>query len=288
MIKKTLLLYKKSSYTIYFMERKNALCHDKNTVTKKAFDRLIKSHDEHYAALKKVQHILHKYKVAYDKCCRGNTINYAKYDLVITVGGDGTFLEAARKIKNQIIVGVNSSLSYSVGKLCAANTNNFELFLSGILDKSLEISIWPRLRLQLEERVNPIEVMNDMLICHGNPAAMSRYILKIKGVRENQRSSGLWISTSSGSTGAIHSAGGKTMAPEEKNMQYRPRELCQSCKGGYRLTGDILTSRQKISVTSLMRKGMIFIDGTHVRIPFDFGLTAKIGLSPTPIRTVKL
>jgi len=48
---------------------------------------------------------------------------------------------------------------------------------------------------------------------------VSRYYLKIGNLREEQRDSGLWISTAAGSSGAIRSAGGKLFKNEEKKMQ---------------------------------------------------------------------
>jgi NAD kinase len=43
--------------------------------------------------------------------------------LVVTVGGDGTFLHSAHKIKNNksYILGVNSKPTKSIGKLCSFN-----------------------------------------------------------------------------------------------------------------------------------------------------------------------
>ena len=70
-----------------------------------------------------------------------------------------------------------------------------------------------------------MNVLNDILVCHHNPGAMSRYFLTVEGTREEQRSSGVWIATAAGSSGGLHSAGGKVLTQKSKEFQYRPREL---------------------------------------------------------------
>ncbi|MCK5083849.1 MAG: hypothetical protein KAR31_13150, partial [Candidatus Omnitrophica bacterium] len=69
---------------------------------------------------------------------------------------------------------------------------------------------------------------------------------------------------------------------------YMPRELYRGGKWKYLLTGGILSSRQSIMVTSLMRKGKIFVDGTHLEIPFPLGTSIKVTLSPYPVKTITI
>ena len=69
--------------------------------------------------------ILLTHGIRFTESYRGRGIDYLKYDLIITVGGDGTFLEAAKHAKHQIILGVNSAPDHSVGRFCIANKYNF-------------------------------------------------------------------------------------------------------------------------------------------------------------------
>jgi len=259
-----------------------------NANVQKEIKRFKKAHDEHYAALKKIEHILSKHGIEYTKCSRGRKISYAKFDCIITLGGDGTFLEASRNIKDQVIIGVNSAPSFSVGKLCIGNTKNFEKIIRRITGKKFTLNCWPRLRLKLEGHVRPVDCVNDILICHSNPAAVSRYYLKIGNVKEEQRDSGLWISTAAGSSGAIKSAGGQLFKNEEQKMQYMPRELYYGFSKKYRHKGGVLRTGQRVTITSLMRSGMIYIDGTHYELKFPFNHTLNVAFSPNPLRTIKL
>lgn len=283
-----LLIYKKSAYSIYFAEREVVLAREKGADMRKEIRRFQKAHEEHHATLARVERLLRRHGIRYTKRSRGRKVNFAGYGLIITVGGDGTFLEAARGVTHQMIIGVNSAPSFSVGKLCVANAANFETLIRRIMDKSFQSVYWQRLRLNLRDHSRGVDCINDVLICHGNPAAMSRYYLKIGAVKEEQRSSGLWVSTAVGSSGAIRSAGGRALGPEEKKMQYRPRELYDGFNPSHRLKGDVLRGGEVITVTSLMHQGMIFADGTHFKLKFPFYATLDISLSPHPLKTIAL
>ncbi|OGX37896.1 MAG: hypothetical protein A3G91_00735 [Omnitrophica WOR_2 bacterium RIFCSPLOWO2_12_FULL_50_9] len=286
--RKVLLVYKKSAYSIYFAEREAVSAVERSAAMQKEIRRFQNAHNEHHTTLERVECILQRYGINYAKCSRGQRIDFAKYDFIISVGGDGTFLEAARGVTHQIIIGVNSAPSFSVGKLCVANEMNFEAIIQRMIDRKIQTTAWQRLRLRLKGHRRAVDCVNDALICHSNPAAMSRYYLKIKDIKEEQRNSGLWVATSAGSSGAIKSAGGKILMAQEKKIQYMPRELYEGFRHSYRLKGGILSVRQVITVTSLMHEGMIFVDGTHFKIKFPFNAALDISLSPNPLRTVKI
>ncbi len=274
-----LVLYKKSAYSIY-SEKGSA---------RAEINRYKKSHDEHLASLTMVEGVLRKYGITYSKHVRGHKITYQRYGLVITVGGDGTFLEAARNASNQILLGVNSAPGTSVGKLCVATTKNFEKIIRRLREeKGFRIDSWHRLRLEIAEYAKPIDCLNDVLICHQNPAAVSRYYLKIGKVEEEQRGSGLWIAAPAGSSGAIQSAGGKILDVTSRKLQYMPRELFRGVNPPYRLKGGVLTRQENIVVISLMREGRVFVDGTHVQLKFPFDTTIKVSLSPRPVKAIQL
>jgi len=285
--KNVLLLYKRSAYKIYFLDNKNAL----RTKNQKLFlherQRLQEAHDDHYKALHRVVKILLTHGIQFDEAYRGRNINYDKYDLIFTVGGDGTFLEAARNAKHQMILGVNSALRFSVGRYCAVNADNFEKFLKKILSNQYGIVQYPRLRIFLGGFKGKYDALNDVLICHRNPAMLSRYVIQLGHKSEEQRSSGIWVSTPAGSSAAIHSAGGNVLAPTDKKIQYLIRELYRREYYKYRLVGGVLNTKQDLSITSLMREGAVYIDGAHHHVPFPYGETIRLAVSPVPVKTFK-
>ena len=285
-LKNVLILYKKSAYKIYFLEKRGSFSVRNRSLIQKELGHFKKAHDEHYATLREVERVLCKYKIHFTKAHRHRNIQYSRYDLVITIGGDGTFLEAARDIDNSVLLGVNSSLSYSVGKFCPAHAKNFQDIFTRILRKNAKVHRLERLHIKVDGYHKPIDCLNDVLVCHKNPAAMSRYALKIGQRREEQRGSGLWIAAPAGSSGAIHSAGGQVMPQTAKEIQYMPRELYWGGSFKYRLKGGVLSSRQSLTVISLMRQGRVYIDGTHLEFLFPFGAAMKVTRSPYPVKTI--
>ena len=155
-----------------------------------------------------------------------------------------------------------------------------------ILTGKARIKKLNRLNLSFSDGTGSMNVLNDILICHHNPGAMSRYFLTVGRIKEEQRSSGVWIATAAGSSGGLHSAGGKVLPQENKEFQYKTRELYRKKNTHYHLKGGILKSTQKITMTSLMREGVVFVDGSHVCLPFSFGARIFVRRSPNPLKII--
>jgi len=283
---KILLLYKNSTYAGYFLNSPKRFSKLQGLFNSDEIKRFRKTHDAHFWALSYVEAVLKEKKLNYTKSCRGTSIDYSKFDFVITFGGDGTLLEAARNIKKQKIWGVNSDPNWSVGRFCSGNPQNFKSMLESILKGNYKTKTFNRLKLEFNHHEESIYVLNDVLICHQNPGAMSRYNLKVGKIKEEQKSSGVWVSTAAGSTGGIYSAGGKKLYDQSKKIQYKPRELYIGSGTKYKLKGAVLDPKRGVTITSLMREGVAFVDGPHVCLPFSFGTTLKVTQSSHPLKVI--
>jgi NAD+ kinase len=252
--------------------------------------RFMRNHRVHYATLATVENVLKKHSFAFRKISRNTGANYASFDLIITVGGDGTILNVARQTANRhVILGVNSDPDWSIGQFCSADAGSFEKKLLGVLAGKAAISRAYKLRLLIKSGKDSasIECLNDVLICHANPSAMSRYELRINGRREEQRSSGIWLSSAAGSTAAMASAGGRPMPLSSQGIQYKPREVYLDRNRRNILSGGIIAPAQKAVVISYMPHGKIFVDGGHIKFPFSYGASATVSHSPNYIQLVR-
>ena len=283
--KNVLLVYKKSIYQIYFLEKKYRESSGK-IFSPEDQAKLSDSHNRHFETLKKVKKILSDRSIRFREIYRARYINYSSFDLVIAVGGDGTFLEASKRITHQIILGVNSDPIRSIGNFLPCTSENFEDYLELIFNGSAKIQKLNRMLISVDRIRFDFHIVNDLLVAHYHPAAMSRYRLKINGLEEEQRGSGIWVSTAAGSSGAISAAGGKRMPMGSKRIQYLPRELFKGKAKNYDLTGGIIDLENPIQIESRMREGIIYIDGPHLRAPFTFGSSLEISNSPYPLRMV--
>jgi NAD+ kinase len=205
----------------------------------------------------------------------------AGFDLVLTVGGDGTFLTASHFVRSTPVLGVVSSAA-SVGHFCAAKAQGVGQALDALVCGRLRpIELW-RLEVKIGARRARELVLNEILFCHANPAATSRYILRVGAAREEQKSSGVWISTAAGSTGAIGSAGGRTLRPTSRRIQYLVREPFLPAHHGYRLLLGMVEDTA-IEIASKMEDSSVYIDGPRIRYPVRFGERVTVKRSGLPL-----
>jgi len=226
----------------------------------------------HDAALQHIEKILVSKKFNFETCYRENLKpDLVKDRLIITVGGDGTLLDASHHIENNIILGVNSNPDSSVGSLCVADIKSFESILERYLRGELKPISVPRIELSLDGKIIPVLALNDILIANQNPAAMTRYWIEVSAEKVMHKNSGLWVCTPCGSTGAVASTGGVVQKIEDLRLQWVCREPYFAKKPIPTLLTGFLVKDQILKITSCMNDMRIFIDGPHIQENFEEG-----------------
>jgi len=208
---------------------------------------------------------------------------YAGYDLVITVGGDGTLLYASHRILDVPVLGVLSSRKGSIGVLCGTDDAGFEHVLDNILAGKAKLTVLQRLEVSIDGKPLDVPVLNEALFANEFPAATARYELKYGKRSERQKSSGVWISTATGSTAAILAAGGKPLPIESRRFAFKVREPFFSNKGKH-ITGGVLKAEAKLTIKSHTIRGALFIDGQPPAYKVGYNGEISIGLSEHPLR----
>ncbi len=284
-IRNALIVYKKSAYEAYYREYRHPAITQLARAGDPGLAHLKRSHRVHYRTLCGVEAALKKKGVRCRRRFRGGTFDESAYDLVVSVGGDGTFLDAARNIRKKPLFGINSDSDHSVGRFCAADQTDFEQAFQAFFSGRFRRVKINRMRVQVGAKTVADPVLNDVLICHASPGAMSHYVLELRGRRERQRSSGVWISTAAGSTGAVGSAGGHALPLESSPLQYMPRELYEGHGARYRFRGGILPGG-RILVRSQMEAGRVYMDGAHHFLRLGYGDAVRISPSTFPLEAV--
>ncbi len=202
--------------------------------------------------------------------------------LVVTVGGDGTLLYTSQWVTGGAMLGVNSAPRSSVGHLALSRRENFPSILGQIA--SGELQPVPVTRLAIELDGQPFRpALNDVLLTHASPAATSRYRLTLGASSEEHRSSGLWVSTATGSTAGIRSAGGRSMPLRSRRLQFRARGAYREAGGPGNLASGYLSPGGELAVESAMEQGFLFLDGSRRATPFPFGARAVFRAAPEPL-----
>ncbi len=238
------------------------------------------SHEAHDATLVEVERALKAERVEHKKVYRAR-LKPEMIDgkLVVSVGGDGTLLDASHKVVDQSVLGVNSDPGHSVGFLCAGHRGNFAALLADLLSDAWRPTPVRRLSGTIDDEPLPFPVLNDVLVAHKNPAATSRYFIEHRarqkwGSVEDHRSSGVWVSTAAGSTAAVASAGGTVVELDDERCQVRVREPFLADGPPLALASFWLERGDAVAVTSKMREGRVYLDGPHEA--FDLPTGARL------------
>ena len=87
-----------------------------------------KKTEEHLKVVENVKDILENCEVSFDFIDARDLRRelFKNIDLIITIGGDGTFIRASHFIDNQLILGINSESEFSEGALTTLDERNHE------------------------------------------------------------------------------------------------------------------------------------------------------------------
>jgi NAD+ kinase len=209
-----------------------------------------------------------------------------RFGLVVVVGGDGTFLEAAHWTGRVPILGVNSDPSRSVARFSACRALGFTQLLEAWATGKVKPVRVPRMSVAVNGKTLQWPVLNEVLVAAKSPAGTSRYLLKVGKTSEEQISSGVWVSTAAGSTAAILSAGGKPIPYQKEAFQYLVREPFEKKFGRRRLLKGVLAKGKTFEVVSHMKEGVVFLDGCSLCMPLGIGDKVRISLSAPPLSII--
>jgi NAD+ kinase len=206
-------------------------------------------------------------------------------DLVISVGGDGTFIEASHFIDGDLpMLGVNSDPSTSEGFHTSANRFDFEKRMEDILTGNFKTKKLARLSAVLNSKKLPL-ALNDIYVGSKFHFKASRYLLNFRGLQEEQKSSGIVFSTGGGSTAWYKSAGGEPFSCEAKEARFIVREPYCGRLTRCTVVKDKITEDEIFSIKSKMFDGCIAIDSLRI-INFNRGDIGKIKISDKHLTTI--
>jgi len=280
---RVLIVTKRSAYETYTVDRNAprfaALLARRDPLVRG----VVASHEEHYRTLEAVRKALEGAGVGVDRIDRGTPFDERLYDLVVVVGGDGTFISAAHHVRAVPMLGVNSAPKDSVGFFCGATRATVDRMLARLLRDDLPATTFQRLRAEVDGEAMPEPALNDVLYAHESQGAMARYSLCVGGRREEQRSSGVWIGPPAGSRAAIGSAGGRRLPLEAHRFQFVVREPYLQRGHACRLRKGILGPDDSLEIQTRFAHARIFVDGPHVSRPIPFGAAVRVRLGDHPL-----
>jgi NAD+ kinase len=177
--------------------------------------------------------------------------------------------------------------------VCPAHRCNLEQTLERALDGTLPSVSLSRMQVSVNNRICSRRVLNEALFCHAIPAATSRYIVSFAGKSEEQRSSGVWVSTAAGSTGAARSAGGRLLPFTSRQLQLIVREPYLEARRGTQpvpITLDHVTFEppEALTLLSKMEDARLYLDGPYRQMPVGLGDRVVCSVSDEPLNVYGL
>ena len=150
----------------------------------------------------------------------------ASFDILVSIGGDGTILRAATFVRNSgiPILGVNAG---RLGFLAKVQKENIETFLQIVLEKKYTLSKRTLLSLDCSPKNSEIKdlnfAMNEITVSRKDTTSM----ITIETYLNNEYLNSYWadgliISTPTGSTGYSLSCGGPVLTPDVKSLVITP------------------------------------------------------------------
>lgn len=284
-----LVVYKKSTYQRYVgraQKRLEKLIANSDV----SVEGLLREHEIHQETLKRAKQALRDLGAKAVMRYRPEPMpEEGTWDLIVTLGGDGTLLWASHLADSGTpMIAINSAPDTSVGYFCAGNGHDVGEVLDEALAGKLKASKLSRMRVEVGERLISTRVLNDALYCHESPAATSRYIIEHEGRLERHMSSGVWVGPAAGSTAALRSAGGKVLPIGSQKLQFVVREPYRGVDNRYDVIKGFVPPGEDLKITSRMTKGRIFLDGTQKVHGVGIGDRIRLTLSDEPLTLLGL
>ncbi|MEM4397901.1 MAG: NAD(+)/NADH kinase, partial [Candidatus Woesearchaeota archaeon] len=196
--------------------------------------------------------------------------HYKNIDLIVVLGGDGTFLRASHLNKNIPIIGINPNPEKKEGFYMQLTLTNYkekiEKIINGKVNEDYSIIKLLRLSAKINNKKLPQLILNEVYIGDEKPYNVFNYIIQIKKnnkiQEEFQRSSGILVGTPSGSHAWLSSAGGKKQKITDNKFQFVVRELYEGrLTKNYKLKNGFLEYNKDNKIIVIPKsKGILVID----------------------------
>jgi hypothetical protein len=254
-------------------------------------ERIIASHKRQKAALDKLKSLLPGARVIWREEISKDIIN--KASLVIAFGGDNHFQYVSHFVEDTPILGINSDPQRSEGALTSLNIEEFEKILPLILNDELKLEEWTRLEAYIDGKRVLEQSIAEIFIGEKKRFQMSRHVLNINDNSEEQKGSGLLVTTGSGSTGWYNSAS-RYMFPEGNHFKRTEKEarfiLAEPYRGKLtnpKIPHGTITGNQKIELTILSDDEPVLVIDAHKVVNLREGakVTVKLG---KPLKVVRV
>lgn len=192
-----------------------------NRLNKANRDKLKKSHENQLQFIDNLKSIAIKFglPIRYFREDEMDQVEPGDNDLIISCGGDGTFLSCAQKFQDSILFGMNSDYSPkagygSFGALTSTNRTNLEAHLNRLIADDFFIDRWSLLQVKVNGTLIDSYAVNDIYFGHNIAYKTCDITVRQSGIEQDFNCSGVLCCTGMGSHAWHYNAGGSTFSNE--------------------------------------------------------------------------
>lgn len=252
------------------------------------YEPIVEGHENHYETVERVEGWLEEEGVEYEEVVVPDDPEetFDGYELVVSVGGDGTVVDTSHYIEDDTPLLPLRSDPGSHGALCQYGADEVEEGLDAAFDDPV-IEGWTRAAVDYDGET--AYALNDVFIADKHSMEVARYTVTDGDVEEEHMNSGLVVSTGAGSTGWYANIPGSEGAfpADAEELRYIEREPIR--EDGQELNMGTLERDEELVIRSKMNvEGIISVDGDREDLLFDFprGETARIRVADRPLQVV--
>ncbi len=212
-------------------------------------------------------------------------------DVVLPVGQDGLVANVAKYVDDQLVVGFNPDPASIAGVLVRWNPDQAGEACALVDSGEAIVNELAMVHAQMGDG-QELFALNELFIGHRSHQS-ARYRLAVDGEEERQSSSGVLVSTGTGSTGWASSlCRNRTGAPDlrapmDRALIYLVREAWPSVATGVGLTDGVLGADDVLRLTSEMEDGVVFGDGIESdALELSWGRVLDVRLADRCLRLV--
>ncbi len=248
--------------------------------------------DAHLEAMVRVESTLTTLGIAFETLSSQALVleKFRNKDLILTVGGDGTFINTARFISDTApIFGIVSNPQTAVlngngswGNYMLVQAQQLEQALNLMYQGCFEYAALNRLGVRVNDET--YLALNEIFINEQDSAHTARYLINTNGITEYHRDSGLLVPAGAGSpiNSWAFNANGIVFAPSSRLLQFISRESARFNKGGdQKLLAHGFA--ETLEVTSALRHDPRISIDSNTHLPFPAGSKALITVSDFPL-----
>lgn len=214
-------------------------------------------------------------------------------DTVVVVGQDGLVANVAKYLDGQPVVGINPDPEQYDGVLVPHAPQQVGGLVRAAAHRECEVESRTMVRARLGDG-QTLLALNEIFV-GARTHQSARYRLSFKGHQERHSSSGIIVSTGTGSTGwarSIHRQRRTRVelpAPCDQRLAFFVREAFPSVATGTDVTESAMGNNERLLVTSEMNEGgVIFGDGIEAdHLAFDWGVTAEVAIAERQLMLVR-